>query len=112
MAITIVGALIAGWRFPRIIRRWLLLGTAAFILIWAITPTIFWPMINAQYAIATGTANASAAEAVELTARWVAWAWFRIVPIAIGFFASIKALTLATPGASQSDENSQNALAK
>jgi len=98
MALTMVGALVAGWRQPRPLRRWLLVGVSAFVLIWAITPTIFWPMINAQYAIATGKATASAAEAAALTARWIAWDGFRIALIAIGFLASIRTLTLATQG--------------
>ena len=100
MAFTILGALVAGWRRSGQLRRWLWIGTAAFVLIWAITPTVFWPMINAQYAIATGKATVSAAEAVRLTARWVAWDWFRIALIAVGFIASIRALTLATPSVS------------
>ncbi|MDG2524666.1 DUF1772 domain-containing protein [Stenotrophomonas sp. HITSZ_GD] len=98
MAITIVGALVAGWNQPRAVRPWLLAGTGAFVVIWAITPTIFWPMINAQYDIATGKAVASVAQAVELTARWRAWDGFRIALIAVGFLASVRALTLATPG--------------
>jgi hypothetical protein len=95
MALAIVGALISGWRQPGQLRRWLWTGTAAFVVIWAITPTVFWPMINAQYAIATGKATASAAEAAQLTARWVAWDSFRILLIAVGFVASLRALTLA-----------------
>lgn len=98
MALTMAGALIAGWRQPRPLRRWLMTGVFAFLVIWAITPTVFWPMINAQYAIATGTATTSAAEAADLTARWIAWDWFRVALIAVGFFASLKALTLATLG--------------
>ena len=98
MALTMAGALIAGWRQPRPLRRWLMTGVFAFFVIWAITPTVFWPMINAQYAIATGTATTSAAEAADLTARWIAWDWFRVALIAVGFFASLKALTLATLG--------------
>ena len=103
MALTLVGALIAGWRQPRPLRRWLMAGVSAFVVIWAITPTIFWPMINAQYAIATGKVIASAAEAGELTARWIAWDWFRVALIAVGFFASLRALTLATVGLVQTE---------
>ncbi|SEN18752.1 protein of unknown function [Luteibacter sp. UNCMF331Sha3.1] len=98
MAVAILSALIAAWRQPAALRRWLLLGTFAFVLIWAITPTIFWPMINAQYAIATGKTTATVAEAVDLTSRWVAWDTFRVALIAIGFVASVRALTIATPG--------------
>jgi Domain of unknown function (DUF1772) len=72
---------------------WLWVGTIAFAFIWAITPTVFWPMINQQYAIATGSEVASRAEAIALTARWVRWDCFRFVLIAIGFIASVQALS-------------------
>ncbi|SEV92275.1 protein of unknown function [Luteibacter sp. 329MFSha] len=98
MALAMLGALVAGWRQPRPLRHWLITGAVAFVLIWAITPTVFWPMINEQYAIATGKASVSVPEAVHLTTRWIAWDSFRIALIAIGFIASVRSLTLATPG--------------
>jgi hypothetical protein len=76
-------------------RFWLWLGTVSFVAIWAITPTVFWPMINQQYDIATGKIIASTAEAVALTARWIAWDWFRVGLIATGFIASVRALSLS-----------------
>lgn len=69
------------------------MGTLAFLLIWAITPTVFWPMINQQYDFATGKVVATPDEAMALTARWVRWDWGRIVLIAIGFIASVRALS-------------------
>lgn len=69
MALSILGALAAGWRQPREVKLWLWVGTLAFLLIWAITPTVFWPMINQQYDIATGKVVATPDEAMALTAR-------------------------------------------
>lgn len=94
MALGIVAALIAGWRHSRQMRIWLWVGTLSFVVVWAITPTVFWPMINQQYDIATGKSVASAAEALALTGRWFAWDWFRVGLIAIGFIASIRAISL------------------
>jgi hypothetical protein len=95
MALSIVGALATGWSQSRQMRFWLWLGTVSFVAIWAITPTVFWPMINQQYDIATGKIIASTAEAVALTARWIAWDWFRVGLIATGFIASVRALSLS-----------------
>jgi hypothetical protein len=99
MALGIVGALVTGWRQPRQVRLWLWVGTAAFVFIWAITPTVFWPMIDQQYAIATGRLAASPAEAIALAARWTRWDWFRIGLIAAGFVASVRALTATSSAA-------------
>ncbi|MBB5209644.1 anthrone oxygenase family protein [Chiayiivirga flava] len=96
MAVSIVGALIAGWGHSRPMRVWLWIGTLSFVAIWAITPTVFWPMINQQYDIATGKLTASVAEATALTARWYAWDWFRVCLIALGFVASVRAISLGT----------------
>lgn len=92
MAVSIFGALVAGWSQPRRVKTWLCVGSLAFVVIWAITPTVFWPMINQQYDIATGKIIASSAEAIALTARWVRWDSGRIVLIAVGFLASVRAL--------------------
>jgi hypothetical protein len=96
MALGIIGALISGWRAPIRLRFWLWLGVIMFLLIWAITPTVFWPMINQQYGIATGKIVASDAEAIRLTRQWVAWDWFRVGLIAVGFIASVRALSFPT----------------
>jgi hypothetical protein len=95
MAVSILGALVAGWSQPKRVKTWLWVACLAFVLIWAMTPTVFWPMINQQYDIATGKAVASTADAIELTARWVRWDSGRILLIAIGFLASVRALNVS-----------------
>jgi hypothetical protein len=54
MVFGLVGALICGWRAPLQLRLWLWLSVLMFLFIWAITPTIFWPMIRELYGSAIG----------------------------------------------------------
>ena len=94
MTLGLIGALISGWRAPIQLRRMLWLGAIAFLIIWAMTPTVFWPMIHQLYGIATGTIAATDAEAVQLARRWVIWDSFRVGLIAAGFIAFVRAMSL------------------
>ena len=49
-----VGALVGGWRVPGMLRRWLVLPVVVLLVVWVLTPTIFWPMINDLWAVARG----------------------------------------------------------
>lgn len=93
MVIGVVGALITGWKTPFDYRVWLLLPVITLAIVWAITPTVFWPMINELYGTATGRLTRSDAEAVALVRRWVVWDWWRIALIAVGFASSVHALS-------------------
>jgi Domain of unknown function (DUF1772) len=95
MALGILGALISGWRAPVQLRVWLWLCAIMFLIIWAITPTVFWPMISELYGSAKGRISHTDAELVELAQRWIKWDWFRVSLIAIGFVASIRAINLS-----------------
>ena len=95
MALGVVGALICGWKVPAQLRFWLWFGVIVFGIIWAITPSVFWPMINELYAISTGKIAASGETAISLARRWVVWDWFRVSLIAGGFIASVQAIKLA-----------------
>lgn len=95
MAIGLLGATISGWRAPLQIRFWLWLGVIMFVVIWAITPTVFWPMIRELYGSANGKMSHTNAELVQLVHRWIIWDWFRASLIAIGFVASVRALSLS-----------------
>jgi len=94
MVVGILGALISGWRTPRQLRLWLWLPVIMFLIIWAITPTVFWPMILELYRSSTGKISHTDAELVQLVHRWIVWDWFRTSLIAIGFLASIRAISL------------------
>lgn len=91
IAVGSIGALIAGWKSS--VRLWLLLSGAMFLIIWILTPTIFWPMIHQLYGTAIGRVTASNAESVQLARRWLVWDSFRVVAIAIGFVTSVQAMS-------------------
>jgi len=95
MAIGILGSLISGWRRPVQLRFWLWLGVIMFLVIWAITPTVFWPMIHQLYGTATGKIVASDVESIRLARRWIIWDWFRVALIAVGFMASVRAISFS-----------------
>lgn len=92
VAVGSVGALVAGWKSS--VRLWLWLSLIMFLVIWALTPTIFWPMIHQLYGTAIGRVTATEAESVQLAHRWLVWDWFRLVVIAIGFVASVRAMSV------------------
>jgi hypothetical protein len=107
MVIGVTGALIAGWKTPFEYRKWLLVPVVTLVIIWAITPTVFWPMIGELYGTATGRVVKSDAEAVALVRKWVVWDWWRVALIAAGFVSSVQALSRffevsAFPGARHS----------
>lgn len=95
IVVGVFGALAAGWRSPRRLRIWLLLPAVMFLITWAITPTVFWPMINQLYGTATGKFETTDAEAIQLARRWVIWDSIRVVLIAVSFVASVRALNLS-----------------
>lgn len=95
MAVSVVAALISGWRAPREFCLWLWLPVIMLLIIWAITPTVFWPMIRELYRSSIGKISHTDAELVQLVHRWMVWDWFRASLIAIGFLASIRAISLA-----------------
>lgn len=91
IAVGSIGALISGWRSP--VRVWLLVAVIMFLIIWALTPTIFWPMIHQLYGTSIGRVTTTDAESVHLTHLWLAWDWIRVVTIAVGFIASVRAIS-------------------
>ncbi len=94
MALGILGALISGWRAPLEIRLWLWVGVMMFLIIWALTPTVFWPMIHELYGSAQSRIRHTDAELGKLAHRWIVWDWFRLALIAVGFIASVRAISL------------------
>jgi hypothetical protein len=78
MAVSVVAALICGWKAPRELRLWLWLPVIMFLIIWAITPTVFWPMVRELYGSAIGRISHTDAELVRLVHRWIVWDWLRV----------------------------------
>lgn len=94
MAVGIIGAVVSAWRLSSPVRFWLWVALGSFLVIWAVTPTIFWPMIDQLWGIYRGRIAASDAEAIALTRRWIVSDWCRIGLIALGFAASVRAISL------------------
>src|SRR5215211_730440 len=91
IAVGSIGALISGWRSS--LRPWLLVSVVSFLIIWATTPTVFWPMIHQLYGTAIGRVTATDAESVRLAQRWLVWDTFRVLLIAVGFVAIVRAMS-------------------
>lgn len=96
MAVGIVGALVSGWRVIRPMRVWLAVALGSFLVIWAVTPTVFWPMIQQLWDVHRGRIAVSDAEAVALARRWIISDWCRVGLIAVGFVAVVRAISLPT----------------
>lgn len=97
MVVGILGALICGWRTTTPYRIWLIVPIVAFLIIWAFTPTVFWPMIRELYGVASGRINRTQGEAILLVRRWMIWDWMRVGVIAIGFLSLVRAISLPLP---------------
>ena len=93
MVLGILGALISGWKAPAQLRWWLWIPVIMFLIIWAITPTVFWPMIHQLYGTAIGKIAASDAESIQLARRWIICDWLRVGLIAVGFISSVRAIS-------------------
>jgi hypothetical protein len=92
--IAILGALISGWKTEPVYKFWLWLSFAAFVAIWIATPTVFWPLITDLYRVANGRVTMSDAAVATLVRHWFIYDWIRVAVIAIGFLASIRAISI------------------
>lgn len=90
MLIGIIGTLVTGWKSRE--RAWLWAAAIIFAVIWAITPTIFWPMISEMWSIHKGRVSSSEAEVLSLVRRWFIWDSIRLGLIAMLFLSSLRAL--------------------
>jgi hypothetical protein len=97
MVVGILGALISGWRSPLKYRMWLWLPVISFLILWAFTPTVFWPMIRELYGAGAGKMVRSDAELVHLVRRWIICDWLRVAGIAVGFLSSVRAISIPFP---------------
>jgi hypothetical protein len=94
MAVSVVAALICGWKAPRELRLWLWLPVIMFLD--HLGPHTYGvrPMIDELYGSAIGRISRTDTELVRLAHRWIVWDWFRVSLIAIGFLASVRAISL------------------
>jgi hypothetical protein len=103
MVVWVLGALISGWKTRFEYRVWLWLPVIGFLVIWILTPTVFWPMIRELYGTATGRIMRNDAEAILLARPWIIWDWARVVMIAVGFVSSIRAISMPYPHEGRAD---------
>jgi len=89
-----LAALTAGWKTAADYRRWLLFPVLAFAVIWILTPTVFWPIINDLYAVASGKVVRSEADLAQLVRRWFLLDSIRVALILIGFVSSVRAISI------------------
>ncbi len=97
MVVSILGAMIAGWKTPFEYRRWLWAPVIIFLILWIITPILFWPMNGELYRAASGTIARTDAELVHLVRRWIILDWLRVALITIGFISAVKAISIPFP---------------
>ena len=93
------GALVSGWRTPLSFRALLAVSAIAIFATLVLTVVIFWPLNFELWNYATGSskANESVAEIVGKARFWITMDWFRVAAAAIGFIASIRAISLPYP---------------
>jgi len=87
-----VGALVSGRRTLRTYKLWLWLPLVSLLVIWAATPTLFWPMIRGLYYAGTGAQPLEPSAAQSLVNRWLVLDWMRTALIAVGLGCSIQAV--------------------
>ncbi|NJO34667.1 MAG: DUF1772 domain-containing protein [Rhodospirillales bacterium] len=94
-----VGALSAGWRTPLSYRGLLAVSAIAIFSTLVLTVVCFWPMNSALWAYAINSpGNSHSAEEIAMIAhRWVMLDWVRVGAAAVGFIASIRALSISYP---------------
>jgi hypothetical protein len=97
MTIGILGTVIAGWKTPWNYRGWLVVPLLAFLIAWAVTPTIFWPMISELWGIHTGRLARTDAEAIQLAHRWIVSDSLRVVLMLAGFLSYVRAMSVPFP---------------
>ncbi len=88
-----VGALVSGWNTVRTYKAWLWASAFILLIIWIVTPTIFWPMIRELYGASTGSKPLTEVAARSLAGRWVLYDWGRAALSAAGFVCSIRAIS-------------------
>ena len=87
-----LGALVSGWKTSFKQQVWLWLPGLMFLIIWILTPTVFWPMLGDLFGVAKGRIVLSAPEAIKLVRHWIYWDWLRLGLIAAGFVSSVQAM--------------------
>jgi hypothetical protein len=89
-----IGTLAAGWNTRARFKALFCISTAALLIIWATTPTVFWPLIQELLWVRRGRHPLGPQAASALAAKWIIYDWLRTVFIALGFAASLRAISI------------------
>ena len=92
-----IGSLIAGSATPSDYRTWLWWSAAPLAGLWLITIPVMWPLNAALQAAAREGAAADRAHVIRAARWWVVCDWIRVVMVAAGFAAAIRAMSLPIP---------------
>ncbi len=92
-----IGSLLAGWATPPDYRFWLWCSALPIAALWLVTIPVMWPLQEALRAAGRESAAALRAEVVRAARWWVVCDWSRVVMIAAGFVAAIRAISLPMP---------------
>jgi len=83
-------------------RLWLWIPLIIFVILWIVTPAVFWPINHDLYYAASGKIVRSDAELIRMGRRWITYDWWRVAGIALSFISSIRALSLPVVAKSSS----------
>jgi hypothetical protein len=97
MVMGILGALISGWKTRLEYRIWLWAPVIAFLILWIVTPIVFWPMIRELYGAGIGRIVKSDTELILLVRRWMIGDWLRVALIGTGFVSLVRAISIPFP---------------
>ncbi len=89
-----IGSLIAGWETPAGYRLWLCASALPVAGIWLVTIPFMWPLHATLQAAGREGAVADRAQVRRAVFAWVVCDSIRVVMVAAGFVAAIRAMTL------------------
>ncbi len=93
-----VGALVAGRATPPDYRIWLWCSASPIAGLWLVTIPVMWPLGAALRGAGREGSGARATDMVRAARWWVICDWMRVVMVAAGFAAAIRAISLPIRG--------------
>ena len=97
LLILLLGGLIAAGKTPWNYRVWLLIPFLSFVVVCAVTPLIFWPMIHVLTDAATKNIQRTEAELRVVIHQWFLWDSVRILLLAVGYLSVIRGISMPYP---------------
>jgi hypothetical protein len=92
-----IGGLIAGWAMPLDYRIWLWCSALPVAGLWLVTIPVMWQLNATLQAAGREGGAADRPEVPRAVLAWVVCDWIRVVMVAAGFVAAIRAMSLPIP---------------